>query len=219
MAMQGTENALPTKEKSPSVKMGTGSDTNPHERPCAASVQTTRQRHQSTSSSSGLPCIHTACSQARQSGAMRSSGAFAVRRSTQHCMWCNDKVFPAKFSNEEVSMPHAALYVVQRKPGGSAHSAFDVSMPHAALYVVQLGMILSGAAPVWVSMPHAALYVVQLRRSQPLSRAGREGILESRRFFVPFFPYRAAFSPKNHGVDRRVPLCGAELRPNGKWRR
>jgi len=63
------------------------------------------------------------------------------------------------------------------------------------------------------------LYVVQLRRSQPLSRAGREGILESRRFFVPFFPYGATFLPKNHGVNRRIPLCGAELRPNGKWRR
>ena len=37
--------------------------------------------------------------------------------------------------------------------------------------------------------------------------------------FLPFFPYGAAFLPKNHGVNRRIPLCGAELRPNGKWRR
>ena len=100
-----------------------------------------------------------------------------------------------------------------------AVNPWDVSMPHAALYVVQQVRGERSCRRSYVSMPHAALYVVQLRRSQLLSRAGREGILESRRFFVPFFPYRAAFSPKNHGVDRRVPLCGPELRPNGKWRR
>ena len=45
----------------------------------------------------------------------------------------------------------------------------SVSMPHAALCVVQ--HLLAPDEPVFllVSMPHAALCVVQLRRSQPLS--------------------------------------------------
>ena len=94
-----------------------------------------------------------------------------------------------------------------------------VSMPHAAFYVVQLKVEFVFQDRLAVSMPHAAFYVVQLRRSQPLSRAGREGVLESRRFFVPFPPYGAEFSPKKRGVNRRLPLCGAGLRQNGKSRR
>ena len=113
---------------------------------------------------------------------------------TQHFMWCNDVRHPLQ-NGAEVSMPHAAFYVVQR----------------SMQFLQPLGCA--------VSMPHAAFYVVQLRRSQPLSRAGREGVLESRRFFVPFSPYGAAFSPKNRGVNRRLPLCGAGLRQNGKSRR
>ena len=139
-------------------------------------------------------------------------------------------------------MPHAAFYVVQLRNERYVITGLEVSMPHAAFYVVQLNRFMllrsygefqcrtqhfmwcnsgaSASAPrMTVSMPHAAFYVVQLRRSQPLSRAGREGVLESRRFFVPFPPYGAEFSPKKRGVNRCLPLCGAGLRQNGKSRR
>ena len=86
-----------------------------------------------------------------------------------------------------VSMPHAALYVVQLHTFEPVRSEAPVSMPHAALYVVQLTTrslakmivacfnaarsIVCGATPprddirgtLCVSMPHAALYVVQQR--------------------------------------------------------
>ena len=39
-----------------------------------------------------------------------------------------------------------------------------------------------------VSMPHAAFYVVQLRRSQPLSRAGREGCFGKSSIFCAVSP-------------------------------
>ena len=45
----------------------------------------------------------------------------------------------------------------------------DVSMPHAALWVVQQQHDQVGYGLPLVSMPHAALWVVQLRRSQLLS--------------------------------------------------
>ena len=38
---------------------------------------------------------------------------------------------------EEVSMPHAALWVVQHVRRGEWNSEVAVSMPHAALWVVQ----------------------------------------------------------------------------------
>ena len=86
----------------------------------------------------------------------------------------------------KVSMPHAALLVVQ---AGSIHlirglwSCFNaargfvggaryelptdqygfltVSMPHAALFVVQVRNLSLSAVRICVSMPHAALFVVQ----------------------------------------------------------
>ena len=92
-----------------------------------------------------------------------------------------------------VSMPHAALWVVQqgfvpilisrdhsfnaaRGFVGGAASIVEprkerkfVSMPHAALWVVQHLVYVPHGFRGFVSMPHAALWVVQLRRSQPLS--------------------------------------------------
>ena len=116
-------------------------------------------------------------------------------------------------------MPHAAFYVVQqlmRDGQIEVDSEFQCRTQH---FMWCNSVVTREYMTDFVSMPHAAFYVVQLRRSQPLSRAGREGVLESRRFFVPFSPYGAAFSPKNHGVNRRLPLCGAGLRQNGKSRR
>ena len=86
----------------------------------------------------------------------------------------------------DVSMPHAALYVVQPFVGWHNDNINGVSMPHAALYVVQLPSRVLRRNPdkfqcrtqhyMWcnyyrqilvssnpVSMPHAAFYVVQPR--------------------------------------------------------
>ena len=52
---------------------------------------------------------------------------------------------------------------------GSTVEVAVVSMPHAALWVVQHPKIKHILNFLPVSMPHAALWVVQLRRSQPLS--------------------------------------------------
>ena len=49
------------------------------------------------------------------------------------------------------------------------HEFESVSMPHAALWVVQRNRGARFGRSGHVSMPHAALWVVQLRRSQPLS--------------------------------------------------
>ena len=97
-------------------------------------------------------------------------------------MWCID----CHRRLYEVSMPHAALWVVQRlgyhgKRYGirkfqcrtrlcgwcnlveriSSLTASPVSMPHAALWVVQLLQARTGIRCRVVSMPHAALWVVQ----------------------------------------------------------
>ncbi len=60
-----------------------------------------------------------------------------------------------------VSMPHAALWVVQHFVEYSEHKISAVSMPHAALWVVQLKDVRPADVDFDVSMPHAALWVVQ----------------------------------------------------------
>ena len=68
-----------------------------------------------------------------------------------------------------VSMPHAALWVVQqarRSQGRDSRRGFNAArgfVGGAAMGVAR------GRALLLVSMPHAALWVVQLRRSQLLS--------------------------------------------------
>ena len=59
----------------------------------------------------------------------------------------------------------------------------SVSMPHAALWVVQPYMLFALSNLMLVSMPHAALWVVQPHRSQPLSPYGEKALLESLRKF------------------------------------
>ena len=64
---------------------------------------------------------------------------------------------------QDVSMPHAALWVVQQTGIGLAQPPTCVSMPHAALWVVQRSCCRCHAEWSAVSMPHAALWVVQLQ--------------------------------------------------------
>ena len=92
---------------------------------------------------------------------------------------------PIKHSSNEVSMPHAALFVVQVFIDSTFHyywtfqcrtrlclwcktSSYEVvywkykvSMPHAALFVVQDQFTSDNSLELSVSMPHAALFVVQ----------------------------------------------------------
>ena len=104
---------------------------------------------------------------------------------TRLCGWCNlyeDKFYPMQdfgfnaargFAggaallsfrprwHDLVSMPHAALWVVQPTEGLVGTKAVEVSMPHAALWVVQLSHRRTRCGHCCVSMPHAALWVVQ----------------------------------------------------------
>ena len=72
----------------------------------------------------------------------------------------------------DVSMPHAALYVVQQAKKGEYFFGWEVSMPHAALYVVQLSCPFFLRVILPVSMPHAALYVVQPKTEGQLKHSG-----------------------------------------------
>ena len=60
-----------------------------------------------------------------------------------------------------VSMPHAALWVVQLVVSEFNFCFLEVSMPHAALWVVQHKEVYFMKNVSSVSMPHAALWVVQ----------------------------------------------------------
>ena len=88
---------------------------------------------------------------------------------TRLCGWCSEQVEEAISIAENVSMPHAALWVVQPEEQEEINRLVEVSMPHAALWVVQRRYVLTGKLTADVSMPHAALWVVQPRRSQLFS--------------------------------------------------
>ena len=49
----------------------------------------------------------------------------------------------------DVSMPHAALWVVQLSWNSLLIMVFDVSMPHAALWVVQQRSLLIMSMDIW----------------------------------------------------------------------
>ena len=72
----------------------------------------------------------------------------------------------------------AATPLIRKECGG-----LHVSMPHAALWVVQPSWHDITMLTSMVSMPHAALWVVQPHRSQPLSPYGEKALLESLRKF------------------------------------
>ena len=111
-------------------------------------------------------------------------GEFQCR--TRLCGWCSLAMEILTGEIIDVSMPHAALWVVQQEDSydGNADWEFQcrtrlcgwysemedfkmekmkvVSMPHAALWVVQHQIVNIGGLLLGVSMPHAALWVVQL---------------------------------------------------------
>ena len=138
---------------------------------------------------------------------------------TQHCMWCNLLPILENVLCPRVSMPHAALYVVQPrrwKKTTSPSRCFN-----AARSIVCGATLLSlcgRKGDGWFQCRTQHCMWCNTVAHSPCPAQGERAFWKVVNF-LPFFPYRAAFSPKNHGVDRRVPLCGPELRPNGKWRR
>ena len=109
---------------------------------------------------------------------------FVFQCRTRLCGWCNLLACRCLDAGTSVSMPHAALWVVQLKPTVLYGAHRKVSMPHAALWVVQPEKYKGFRTLfLWVSMPHAALWVVQPHRSQPLSPYGEKALLESLRKF------------------------------------
>ena len=118
----------------------------------------------------------------------RFNGLDMFQCRTRLCGWCSADGTLRQYPPSSVSMPHAALWVVQPAWGDVNDAEEVVSMPHAALWVVQQEEIdflclvrqfqcrtrLCGwCSPVdekqvaylhFVSMPHAALWVVQQER-------------------------------------------------------
>ena len=110
---------------------------------------------------------------------------FRFQCRTRLCLWC--KFFTSVYTRllNAVSMPHAALFVVQGVSMWPKHAnrrcfnaargfvcgaslsllrilcSVEVSMPHAALFVVQAFVATPSVGVNLVSMPHAALFVVQ----------------------------------------------------------
>ena len=81
-------------------------------------------------------------------------------------------------------MPHAALWVVQRKTLKLLQILRLVSMPHAALWVVQHALFRPALCISLVSMPHAAIpFRPHHRFAVPLPRSRRGGLV-TRRFLA-----------------------------------
>ena len=77
------------------------------------------------------------------------------------CWWCKSDIKDLTSEMMEVSMPLAALLVVQAGVTVCSIKSFPVSMPLAALVVVQGSGRTAPTRPRRVSMPLAALLVVQ----------------------------------------------------------
>ena len=106
-----------------------------------------------------------------------------------------------------VSMPHAALWVVQHLSGAISRNEAAVSMPHAALWVVQPNSLHKNIPTVAVSMPHAALWVVQRRRFRR-SCAGRSRFNAARGFVGGATRQSAAPPLPPLRFQCRTRLCG-----------
>ena len=88
---------------------------------------------------------------------------------TRLCGWCSRCNVLLQTRKSGVSMPHAALWVVQREKEEIYvyhYSSFNAARGFVGGAAVD---VHSASRPKLVSMPHAALWVVQLRRSQLLS--------------------------------------------------
>ena len=91
-----------------------------------------------------------------------------------------------------VSMPHAALWVVQQALYAASERSDEVSMPHAALWVVQQEDVEYLFSFFGVSMPHAALWVVQPQRNSAMLTKPK---FQCRTRLFPFAPTTASRSP------------------------
>ena len=82
-------------------------------------------------------CRTRLCGWCSKLGTVYLSGAIRFQCRTRLCGWCSLVTVSHSASTSLVSMPHAALWVVQHDDDGIDARALLVSMPHAALWVVQ----------------------------------------------------------------------------------
>ena len=100
---------------------------------------------------------------------------FDIRRKTgfqcrtRLCGWCNSVIIESPYALSEFQCRTRLCGWCNARFLSVLSPISAVSMPHAALWVVQQKQTLSKRAHEIVSMPHAALWVVQLRRSQSFS--------------------------------------------------
>ena len=100
---------------------------------------------------------------------------------TRLCGWCSQLLWKHLRCGHLVSMPHAALWVVQPCRRIRIFRVWRVSMPHAALWVVQPSRKCGNCERREVSMPHAALWVVQ-RYFSLITRRRLDGFNAARGF-------------------------------------
>ena len=100
---------------------------------------------------------------------------------TRLCGWCSDSFLNNLSERLGVSMPHAALWVVQPLSPHCCRLRSSVSMPHAALCVVQHPEYCYLKWDEHVSMPHAAIpFRPHHRFAVPLPRSRRGGLVTLR---------------------------------------
>ena len=155
---------------------------------------------------------------ATNNGMFFNLDSFLFQCRTQHDMWCNNN-YAVIFTlcegfNAARSMICGATHregSYSRRPLGFNAARSMICGATSLLRNVKGSELCFNAARSMICGATPSLTALVPRRAR--GHFGKSSI------FLPFFPYGAAFLPKNHGVNRRIPLCGAELRPNGKWRR
>ena len=101
---------------------------------------------------------------------LRSPPAATFQCRTRLCGWCSFTLSNLMLAIREFQCRTRLCGWCSNTHGFSIGDSVGVSMPHAALWVVQQRENQDGRTAGYdVSMPHAALWVVQLRRSQFLS--------------------------------------------------
>ena len=157
-------------------------------------------------------------------GASKFGISILIRKSvfqcrSRLCLWCKTGHASASVRSVIVSMPLAALFVVQGTMLRGTCIRSPVSMPLAALFVVQVFYFGICATLYIVSMPLAALFVVQARRSQPLYLLCPTALLESLRMFEMVVGKDAKHLFQYDFSLRRNSLCDQSLPcPRTNWK-
>ncbi len=124
---------------------------------------------------------------------------------TRLCWWCKRHAITMAIENV-VSMPHAALLVVQDRYHDGTRFDVIVSMPHAALLVVQVNTPTISIETLKVSMPHAALLVVQ-----------EENIMTIKEMFIVSMPHAALLVVQEQRYAEPTYFCEFQCRTRLCW--